>query len=40
VFGANVKTQNAGVACIACALLLLLFVLPPVIQAVVDLGKI
>jgi hypothetical protein len=40
VLGANISTQNAGVACIGFGVLLLLFVLRPLIQAVVDLGRI
>jgi hypothetical protein len=40
VLGAEVKAQSVGIASLACALVLLLFVLAPTIQAVVDLAKI
>jgi hypothetical protein len=40
VLGTKIATQNNGIACIVCALILLLFVFRPIIQAVVDLAKI
>jgi len=39
VFGATLRTQSVGVVSVVCGLLLLLFVLGPLIQAVVDLAK-
>jgi hypothetical protein len=40
VLGTKIAAQNTGIACIVCALILLLFVFRPIIQAVVDLAKI
>ena len=39
VLGATLQTQSVGAASVVCGLLLLLFVLRPLIQAVVDLAK-
>ena len=39
MLGTNITTQNTAIACIVCALILLLFVLRPLIEAVVALAK-
>src|SRR5688500_6548284 len=40
LLGGDISAQNVGVAGIACGLLLLVFVLRPLIESVVELGRI